>query len=207
MQDMQVRSLGREDPLEKEMATHSSVLGLGIPRTEEPGRLQSREVAKSQTWLSDWITTITFWHISVFYPRLIFTFGRLNVLFPLPKILFYAYLLDAQLTYTHSPRIPLLIPRLQIGASLLQKVVLDIPTRPPPPQRTGRVNLLGASFCSLLRTVLWLPDFLSRFLSRLRMWEGGGGALEVEGWGGKANNKRNFRDTGMLYILIWVIQS
>ena len=49
MQEMQVRSLGREDPLEKEMATHSSVLGLGIPRTEEPGRLQSREVAKSQT--------------------------------------------------------------------------------------------------------------------------------------------------------------
>ena len=36
-----VRSLGREDPLEKEMATHSSILAWRIPWTEEPGRLQS----------------------------------------------------------------------------------------------------------------------------------------------------------------------
>ena len=36
-----VRSLGREDPLEKEMATHSSILAWKIPRTEEPLRLQS----------------------------------------------------------------------------------------------------------------------------------------------------------------------
>ena len=36
-----VRSLGQEDPLEKEMATHSSILAWKIPRTEEPGRLQS----------------------------------------------------------------------------------------------------------------------------------------------------------------------
>ena len=36
-----VRSLGREDPLEKEMATHSSVLAWKVPMTEEPGRLQS----------------------------------------------------------------------------------------------------------------------------------------------------------------------
>ena len=34
-----VRSLGREDPLEKEMATHSSILAWKIPWTEEPGRL------------------------------------------------------------------------------------------------------------------------------------------------------------------------
>ena len=40
MQDTQVRSLG-ENPLEKEMATHSSILASRIPRTEEPGRLQS----------------------------------------------------------------------------------------------------------------------------------------------------------------------
>ena len=37
---MQVRSLGGEDPLEEEMATHSSILAWRIPRTEEPGRLQ-----------------------------------------------------------------------------------------------------------------------------------------------------------------------
>ena len=36
-----VRSLGREDPLEKEMATHSSTLAWKIPWTEKPGRLQS----------------------------------------------------------------------------------------------------------------------------------------------------------------------
>ena len=41
MQETQVQSLGREDLLEKEMATHSSILGKKIPWTEEPGRLQS----------------------------------------------------------------------------------------------------------------------------------------------------------------------
>ena len=40
-QETQVQSLGQEDPLEKEMATHSSVLAWEIPWTEEPGRLQS----------------------------------------------------------------------------------------------------------------------------------------------------------------------
>ena len=38
---MQVRSLGGEDPLEKETATHSSILAWEIPQTEEPSRLQS----------------------------------------------------------------------------------------------------------------------------------------------------------------------
>ena len=41
MRETWVRSLGREDPLEKEMATHSSTLAWKIPWTEEPGRLQS----------------------------------------------------------------------------------------------------------------------------------------------------------------------
>ena len=41
MQETQVPSLGWEDPLEKEMATHSSTLAWKIPRTEEHGRLQS----------------------------------------------------------------------------------------------------------------------------------------------------------------------
>ena len=40
LQETQVRSLGGEDPLEKEMANHSSTLAWKIPRTEEPGRLQ-----------------------------------------------------------------------------------------------------------------------------------------------------------------------
>ena len=41
MQDMWVLSLSQEDPLEEEMATHSSILAWEIPWTEEPGRLQS----------------------------------------------------------------------------------------------------------------------------------------------------------------------
>ena len=41
MQETGIRFLGREDPLEKEMATHSSILAWRIPWMEEPGRLQS----------------------------------------------------------------------------------------------------------------------------------------------------------------------
>ena len=41
MQEAQVRSLGWEDPLEKEMAIHSSTIAWKIPWTEKPGRLQS----------------------------------------------------------------------------------------------------------------------------------------------------------------------
>ena len=41
MQKTRVQFLGREDPLEKEMATHSSILAWRIPWTEEPSRLQS----------------------------------------------------------------------------------------------------------------------------------------------------------------------
>ena len=48
---MWVRSLGWEEPLEKEMATHSSILAWGIPWTEEPGGLQSTG-SLSQTRLS-----------------------------------------------------------------------------------------------------------------------------------------------------------
>ena len=42
VQEAWVQSLGQEDPLEKEMATHSSILAQKIPWTEEPGGLQSR---------------------------------------------------------------------------------------------------------------------------------------------------------------------
>ena len=53
MWETRVRSLGQEDPLEKEMATHSSTIAWKIPWTDEPGKLQSMaSVAKSQTQLS-----------------------------------------------------------------------------------------------------------------------------------------------------------
>ena len=51
MQETWVQSLGREDPLEKGMATHSSILAWRIPETEGPGRLQSMGITKSQTQL------------------------------------------------------------------------------------------------------------------------------------------------------------
>ena len=54
IQETRVQSLGWEDLLEKEMATHSSILAWKISWTEEPGGLQSvRGVTKSRTQLSD----------------------------------------------------------------------------------------------------------------------------------------------------------
>ena len=44
--ETRVRSLGQEDPLEKEMATHSSILAWKIPWMEEPGGLQSMELQR-----------------------------------------------------------------------------------------------------------------------------------------------------------------
>ena len=55
MQETQVQSLGGEDPLEREMATHSSILAWIIPRTEEPGRLQSTGLQRVR---DDWVTKI-----------------------------------------------------------------------------------------------------------------------------------------------------
>ena len=49
MWKIQLRSLGQEDPLEKEMAIHSRILAWEIPRAEDPGRLQSMGLQKSQT--------------------------------------------------------------------------------------------------------------------------------------------------------------
>ena len=46
MQETQVKSLGWEDPLEKEMATHSRTLAWRIPWTKEPGRLQFMELQR-----------------------------------------------------------------------------------------------------------------------------------------------------------------
>ena len=59
MQEIQwVQFLGQEDCLEKEMATHSSILAWEIPWTEEPGGLQSMRSRKSRTQLSDQTTTV-----------------------------------------------------------------------------------------------------------------------------------------------------
>ena len=59
MWETQVRSLGCEDPLEKEMPTHSSSIAWNIPWTEDPGRLQSMG-SQSRTRLSDFTFTLEF---------------------------------------------------------------------------------------------------------------------------------------------------
>ena len=56
-QERHVQFLGREDSLEKEMATLSGILAWGIPWTEEPGRLQFMGLQNSWTWLRAYTTT------------------------------------------------------------------------------------------------------------------------------------------------------
>ena len=53
MQEILVRSLDWEDPLEKELATHSSILAWKIPRTEEPWPARVHGIAKGHTQLTD----------------------------------------------------------------------------------------------------------------------------------------------------------
>ena len=57
MRETRVRSLGWQDPLEKEMPSHSSTLPWKIPRTEEPGRLQSMGLQRVR---HDWVTSLSF---------------------------------------------------------------------------------------------------------------------------------------------------
>ena len=61
MRETWVQSLGWEDPLEKEMATHSSTLTQNIPWMEEPGGLQSMGSQKSRTQLSGFTFTLYTW--------------------------------------------------------------------------------------------------------------------------------------------------
>ena len=66
MREAQVRSLGQEDPLEKEMATHSSTLAWKIPWMEEPGRLQSTGLQRVR---HNWVTSLSlFCETLVFLP-------------------------------------------------------------------------------------------------------------------------------------------
>ena len=60
MEETQVQSLGQDDSLEKETATHSNILTWETAWTEEPGRLPSMGSQKSQTQLSDWACTVLY---------------------------------------------------------------------------------------------------------------------------------------------------
>ena len=67
MQETRVQSLGREDPLEKEMATHSSTLAWRIPWREEPGRLQS---TRSQRVGHNWATSLSLFKLHLLIQNL-----------------------------------------------------------------------------------------------------------------------------------------
>ena len=81
-----VWSLGREDPLEKEIATHSSTLVWRIPWMEEPGRLQSTG-SQSRTWLSNF--TVTFWQCNVSCSCCIFPVPVLEPVISLGNLCFF----------------------------------------------------------------------------------------------------------------------
>ena len=80
IQETWVQSLGWEDPLEKEMATHSSILAWEILWTEEPGGLLSSGWQKSWTWLSDWASMHDVFKIHWFPMCLLTPPGEYNVL-------------------------------------------------------------------------------------------------------------------------------
>ena len=65
MQEAWVQSLGWEDPLEKEMAIHSSILAWEIPHTEKPGRLQSLESHRVRHLLA---TKQQYYYYEIIYP-------------------------------------------------------------------------------------------------------------------------------------------
>ena len=73
MQEMRVQSLGWEDPMEKRMATHSSILAWRIPRIEESGGLHSMGSHKSQTQLSDSKATVNLTVVNYICILILFT--------------------------------------------------------------------------------------------------------------------------------------
>ena len=81
MQEMWAPSLGREDPLEKEMAIHSSILAWEIPRAEEPTGLQSMGSLKRWTWLSDLTHCYGRWVSLDSYPCLMISFAFYRIVF------------------------------------------------------------------------------------------------------------------------------
>ena len=106
MRETRVRSLGQEDPLEKEMATHFSTLAWRIPWKEEPGRLQS---IGSQRVRHDWATSLSFYFnqvknlivifcstcsflAGVLIPVMYFTFQRHSPpIWYIPKAVYFAW--------------------------------------------------------------------------------------------------------------------
>ena len=91
-----VQSLGQEDPLEKEMATHSSTLAWKIPWTEKPGRLQSMG-SQSRTCLRDF--TFTFFHFQIIKYTFSFKDKCYNLTFSVSNFNMVPYVLSFYLLY------------------------------------------------------------------------------------------------------------
>ena len=107
MWETQVRSLGQEDPLEKEMVTHSSILAWRIPWTEKPGRLQSmgsqrvgHDWATSLTYLQSHLTSSIYWRLQLCTLRLIFLFSCFSFYFV------ETFQPDSLFFISYSPQIP-----------------------------------------------------------------------------------------------------
>ena len=123
MQETQVQSLGQEDLLEKQMATHSSILACKFPWMEEPGRARVHGVAKSQIWLRDFTFLINCFlvkkkhtEIIIIYPWCIVNKCKNWILTLCQCTLFCNILL--QLSYfideeTTTQRSPIICPRSQ----------------------------------------------------------------------------------------------
>ena len=122
MQEIQVRSLGRKDPLGKGMATHFSALGWRIPWTEEPGGLQSMG---SQLGRTERLT------LSLSFPLLKETAGS----FPAPKPA------SSQILSLHPSPLPAGPPRPQLQSQSLSRLWIH-----PVPGQGG-----AGGFCSALR--------------------------------------------------------
>ena len=84
IQKLQFRSLGPEDPLEEEMATHSSVLSWRIPRTEEPGGLQTiglQRVRQDRAYGTSLPLCLCLPSLSISYPLLAWALQQKNLFF------------------------------------------------------------------------------------------------------------------------------
>ena len=87
MQEMHFQSLGQKDPLEKEIATHSSILAWRIPWTEEPGGLQSMGLQRVR---QDWVTNTFVSTVDAF--KNVHDFNCIKSTYQLEKIMFFNFL-------------------------------------------------------------------------------------------------------------------
>ena len=165
MQETRVQSLGQEDPLEKEMATHSSTLAWKIPRTEERGRLQSMG---SQRVRHDWVTSLS---LSAFFmvqlSRAYMTTGKTIAL---TRRTFVSKVMSL-LFNTLSRLVTAFLPRRSVVISWLQSpsaVILE-----PKKMKSVTISIVSPSICheamgpDAMILVFWMLSFKASFFTLL----------------------------------------